>query len=197
MPSDKGSLAMWIWSYILAQDDGGIEGLYYVIAVLILSAVGALAEKFKQKYGETEEKPRRPSPPRPTARPGRPPLPTEQRPKPAAPPSRPWPRPPIRRPVQPPVARPAEVAERPVKKVPREFKRYQAEVLRPAVEISETRPATEKPSPLVEVKKEKVECADIGSFDDLSLQDIRRAIVLNEILGQPVALRGESHLWER
>jgi hypothetical protein len=89
-----------IWTDVLAQDDGhGTGTIFYVIAVLILSGLGALAEKLKQKKQESKRhwKPTKiEGPPRPARRaPPRPAQPAARR-EPAAPgsapPARPVPR---------------------------------------------------------------------------------------------------------
>ena len=37
----------------------------------------------------------------------------------------------------------------------------------------------------------------LGSFRNLPMAEIRRAIVLNEVLGPPLAIRGPEQIWDR
>ncbi|UCD30287.1 MAG: hypothetical protein JSV03_07410, partial [Planctomycetota bacterium] len=60
---------------------------------------------------------------------------------------------------------------------------------------SKTMPREKKPVPAEAVKA--VEFKEIGSFKDLRVDEVRRAIVLNEILGPPLALRDYDRPWER
>lgn len=91
---------MHCWADILAAGgDDGSNQLIYVIAVLILSALGALAERFKQKKADAEQKKvsSRPAQEGPVSRSGD-----------VESPARPVPRP---TPPRPPMARPQRPAE--------------------------------------------------------------------------------------
>jgi len=89
-----------MWSnltLLVLGDGGGSDGLFYIIAVLILSALGAIVDKIKQKMGEKPGPPadRKPTPPvqrRGTpvpARPARRPPTQPAEPFPGGPPARP------------------------------------------------------------------------------------------------------------
>ncbi|MHC4441344.1 MAG: hypothetical protein ACYTF1_22725 [Planctomycetota bacterium] len=197
---------MLIWPSILADDVEIGEGLFYVIAVLILSIVGAVFEKFKRKMaGDQAEKIK--AKPKPRV-PARPPVRAE---RPAAPPARPVvggqqrkaaARPPMvqRRPRPPQRRRPVRVEKPPAQPIPVIVKVEAEPVIplaeRPALETekgAEPSPASEPKAPAA--KKKRV--IGIGSFRNLSRDEIRRAIVLNEILGPPIALRDYERPWER
>ncbi|UCD28237.1 MAG: hypothetical protein JSV03_14280, partial [Planctomycetota bacterium] len=171
---------MWIWSDILAQDDIG-EGLFYVIAVLILSIIGAVFEKFKRKMGDVQEEvkkrppvPRRQAPSqrkvvgeRPAARPV---ARAEGRPA-ARPPVRRRPRPPQRpRPQRQPVIveieseLPSVVPVQPALEVEADVEHAELSTLKSTL-ASKTMPREKKPGPAEAVKA--VEFKEIGSFKDL------------------------------
>ena len=199
---------MLIWSDILADNGDFGEGLFYVVAVLILSIVGAVFEKFKGKASQDEDRkverkpapsrrrvpPRRPvDVERPAAPPVRPVVGREDRPV-AHPPQRSRPRPPQRaRPVR---ARKPAVPPRPVILVEPVEETTVERVELPGLKIEKDAQV----AAVSEVKKTVADgagFADIGSFRWLGRDEIRRAIVLNEILGPPLALRDYDRPWER
>jgi len=208
---------MLIFSTILAQDGGMNEGLFYVIAVLILSVVGAVFEKIKRKMADTQEKKEKPRP-KGAERPGpaQQPRPARQKRPPVAAPARPVaraePRPTVRRP---PPARAPRVPKRPVhtgapirvevkEVVPETLVERIASEAGAGAEYSRpvtTKPATEgegapgKMSALFE-KRKAVAFKAVGSFRNLSKDEVRRAIVLNEILSPPLCLRDYSKFWD-
>jgi len=235
---------MWIWTMILAVRDGG--ELYYIIAILILGIVGAIADKLKNRMGGVDrERESRPEPPKPIARPqagarparprtpqGRPIL----REGPARAPAAPV-RPPVRRPAPPP-RRPMETPRRGVPDAAEPvFQRAPAgpPPARPAAKLGTLRPEPVRPAKIppppppegrpvqphaptpvgrltprqvariAQVKETAhtlarppiAEPLDVGSFRQLNLAEVRRAIVLNEILGPALALRQAEHLWDQ
>ncbi len=200
---------MWLWPTILGERGSDGSELIYVIAVLILAAVGAIFEKIKRKMAEPEDKPGRPPVPRGIAdqhkrvRPAPPPRPSGRRQPPRAWPvgQAPPPRaaaPAVRLPLETPRLVPDESprgVSRPAPAEPELRPAVEAEVIPQLVgELSrgpERRPAAtpgRRPSDLV---------ADVGSFRKLSLAEVRRAIVLNEILSPPLALRDAKQTWDQ
>jgi len=217
-----------MWTGILAQDDGyGIDTIFYVIAVLILSGVTALAEKLKQKKQESKrywkptkiEPPGRPAhraPPRPvqpaarrepTAPGAVPPARPVQRkvvvPRPTAQ-ARPQPQAPAERHMQPTIRRregkrrraPGQRRVRPSTRKPRQDLAAQLE--------QRAKADTGKAQSLKAKLAEKPKPADItaaprrpgrglfttvGSMKRMSIRELRRAIVLSEVLQPPLALR--------
>lgn len=182
-----------------------------------------MAGKDEQPMKRPPAVPRRPDrpaqPPRPVSRPqpprarpvggetppARPPVPA--RPGPAAPPRRP-PAPPPRRPTPTrrrvvtdaptPMSRAAPTPLRPVRPAERLGPaRLEPEVEKSSLQVSrlakvvETRPAALPQRPSVEV------VPDVGSFRHLSIAEIRRAIVLSEILSPPLALRNVQSTWDQ
>ncbi len=202
------------WPAILAKDGDFSSELLYVIAILILAGIGAIADKIKQKMaGESkppakqpgprevprgeirvEEPPRRPVPPRPVA----PQRPQQQRqaPRPPVVWEAPQPRQP-QRPQAPPKPRP--VAQRPPAPpaVPTSERRV---LVQPALTSSEAaviakeaeggvgRPARE-PAQAVGARHPGIE------WLALSRADLPRAIILSEILSPPIALREQDRLF--
>jgi len=214
-----------IWTGMLAQDDGGYgTEIFYVIAVLILAGVGALAEKLKEKKQESKrhwkptkiERPARPAhraPPRPAA-------PREPAAPGGAPPTRPVqrkvvvPRPPAQARPQPQV-QPGRRMQPTIRQ--REGTRRAAPGQRRA------RPATRKPTQdlaaqleqraqaaLRKAQPSEVSLAEkmsrahvtatprrrgpglfttVGSMKQMSIRELRKAIVLSEVLQPPLALR--------
>jgi len=194
---------MSIWNVILADGSGGKE-LFYVVAVLILAGLGAIADKLKPK-GQEGESPAKPSP-RPQARgsaPVRGPRRPEERPaRPARPVSRPVARP-VSRPTSPPVFQREQPA---IPVAPPRPQRPQSDRARRAA--AEMAALQARPVPVVDTQsrfaemKRKTKAArartesvtgrgGTTALGRLSRQDLRRAIVLNEILQPPLALREE------
>lgn len=207
-------------THILADADGGIQDLIWIVAILLLSIVGAIAEKLKRMGGPKEppEEPRSPKPirpPEPAPRPVQPQRARPQRPLPRAAETGPTrPRGPGSRPVRPPapprapmaqpVARPGTPARppapAPVAPPPRPAQPSLAvkdlskvEVEGPLLAKDLIQPITAQSPKATAPPAQKLPAAAIappvGSFRDLSLAEVRRAIVLNEILGRPLALR--------
>jgi len=195
-----------MWISILAQDDGYGTELIYVIALLILSGIGALAEKLKQKKQQQQES-RRYWKPSKIDRPERPAqhAPSRQvRPAPRREPTAPVAAPPAR-PVQRKVDVPRPPAQaRPRPQVPAERQRQPTVRRRKATPrgVPEPRPPR---SPSIEPgRAEQPRPAGIpaapprpgpGLFTPvrpkhrLGIGELRRAIVLSEVLRPPLALR--------
>jgi len=222
---------------ILAVDDGA--ELFYVIAVLILAAVGAIVEKLKQKMGgsdapkrtppvprraDRESPPPRPAAPsrpaaRPVQRPAAPPRPAQRqapavrpavparplepgprRPPPPASPRRPEPVEPMRRrALAESTEPPGRLEERQIAPVDDEYelgrvsrKQLSSALLedRPRVRQSVGGPAHPPVAP-------SAGQVHIGSFTGLGTAELRRAIVLYEVLGPPVALRDPGQMGDR
>jgi hypothetical protein len=240
---------MWDWPTMLGDRGFPSEDLLYVIAVLVLAGIGAIADKIKRKMAGQQDREKRPPVPglpesrreaqRPSVppRPARPGSPRAPQPQPSSP------HPPVirqapgaRRPIQPrqvPAATPARPPQ-PVRRVLPE----QPPVLEEA-HPSPPRPASAPPggrsldpqlgrratapsvAPSLADEAERVESKPPGfeaiagqelrpasvllagpdelapvrvTLAEMSLAEIRRAIVLNEVLGLPVALRDPDYL---
>ncbi len=197
----------------LAQSDGGGGEFIYVIAVLILSVVGALADRFKKRQEaraeEEQAAPARPSrptagtaPQRPTAPPTAPPArrpappvvvtePAERtRPTRTARPvgdrSRPAPQAAKRRPAKPEPPTPTTLGPQPVV-----VRRAQPTALSEDSVVSSTRIDVSR-SISTSISQPQAQAATATSTQTLrhlSRQELRRAIILSEILAPPLALR--------
>ena len=55
----------------------------------------------------------------------------------------------------------------------------------------------EKPRAAAPALAEPAVAFGLGSFRNLSMAEVRRAIVLNEVLGPPLATRGSEQTWDR
>jgi hypothetical protein len=184
---------------ILAAEDG-ISDIIFVAVLLVMSAIGAIASKIKDRKAGDKKKPEAPQrriPPRRGAR-GR----AEGT---SVPPPRPHeaPRPVARRPTGAPAPRPEAVARPMPPRVPgvpdvaarQEYLRRQAEAVRRAQEraaeaerttaqyLQETRARFAVPSAKAEPARRRV-----GRFR-LNRATLREGIVLREVLGPPIALR--------
>lgn len=221
------------WTGLLAQDSGGgFETILWVIAVLILSGVGALSEKFKQKREESKRhwKPTEIEPPsHPTRRaPPRPSRPAAHRESPA--PSAPTSRPVSRRTAVP--GAPAQVRPQPQKQKERHVQptirrqqepQRQAPVRRRVRSVTRTSsstpeliaqleqraqlalkqakpagPSLAKPFHQADTKASSSQqtplsrpgvLASVRCMNRMSVSELRRAIVLSEVLRPPLALR--------
>lgn len=201
-----------------AQEDAGLQ-LLYVIAILILTAGGAIIEKIKQKQGEAERG-RRGRTPRPARSPAPPPVeaegefrfppvippvepPVARPPLPRRPPREPRPERPRRRPrpvVEAPARRERRIRREALAPAPSsvptitgeaigEFERQisgvsegRADALQSALSLEELRAREQSRSPAA---------VDAAAFRRPTVAELRRAIVLSEILAPPVGLREE------
>ncbi len=209
---------------ILGQERDGLE-LLWIIAVLIFSALGGLSEWIKNKRSKSETdkptpQPRKPmAPPRrsagglpppsipPDSRPQIPPrrsAPVQQRAPRAQPARKMVPSVPPRRPARPPLPQRGIPVQRParhdIRQQPRISKAPPAvptKIVEVPVEAELVRvsqmPLKEAEPPRPSIAKEPL----LKRGQRLDRMDLRRAIVLNELLGLPVALRNEVHLWDR
>jgi len=205
---------------VLAARDGDSSELIWIIAVLIISVVGAIAGKIKERAQKPPPRTPRPPVPRPSER-AEQPLPPSRRvpPSPSAPPGRPMPRVP-RQPAparhQPPVVRAPEPAPMPRSARPTPPKPPTQR--RPVVRPPATRPAPapsvqEVPRRLVEIGATLLEPTSTRAAHalvdattaaqvregrrrrgtwGLSRSTLRQAIVLKEVLGPPLALRRDE-----
>lgn len=202
------------WTDLIAQGDSGGE-LFYIIAVLILSAVGGLAEKFKKsKEKDREELERqrkrtgpKPTPPRKVQRPPTPPKPRPQPAEPSLPPAAeaeeapsPWM---IFRPPEPepePAPRPPRPPKGPKGKQKQERKRLSptAKKARRDTEAA----VAETTNVLDQIKSQhrqrrgtvgaRARELGIPKAGKMTHHDLRRAILMNEILQPCLALRDED-----
>lgn len=176
---------MWMAHDIMADGGNDMGQLLYVIAFLILAGIGSVFEKIK-KHQENAKRGRAPSPP-PVDHEVVPPPITERRPD--------IMQPPVRRETSEPVVRPArtEMRRPPVAAPGRP--RVPRSVTAKAPQRQPTTPppapqALERSQPLLSdvlIPKRRISArAKLGPLDRAQL---RRAIVLSEILQPPVALR--------
>lgn len=191
----------------LAQPDGGGGEFIYVIAVLILSVAGALADRFKkrQEARAEEEKAAAARPSRPTAdtarqRPTAPPTASPSRrpappvvviePAPTARPAgdrpRPAPRAAKRRPAKPEPPTPATLGPQPVV-----VRRAQPAALSEDSVVSSTRIDVSRSisASISQLQAQPSTAVPTQAMRRLSRQELRRAIVLSEVLAPPLALR--------
>ena len=197
------------WLNILAQDEGYDGELFYIIAILFIGAISAIAEKFKRSREKAAQQDSSPEDGqgRKDSRPKPPTLEPPQSPRPPVRSARPVP-PPMRRPPHrpPPVATPRPsalpqpsvppfVEEEVVVWTPLAFEK--APPPQPEPQVSPRPRVQHKPSPKSATATKPVAVpkrgpVSVGSFRGLSKRDIRRAVVLHEILGQPLALRKDE-----
>ena len=193
---------------ILAQREGlDLQKLIYLLIFVLFPLLGGLgkwlrdrsARKSEEADAESSEQTperlrTRPAPKRPVAPPA---MPAPRRPAPAAPPeTEPGPeviiaqvlesafpsqRPPPRRQERP--VRPPRHAAPPRR--PKRARRVSREE-----EVRALKDMMEKREDAVPVPRHP---AALGDWASLSIAELRRAIVLKEVLGPPVALRGELH----
>lgn len=182
---------MCSWLCILAARDSGSE-LFSVIAILILAVLGAVFEKVKQKMGENAK--RQPPATMDDAELDREILiPRQDPPRPQPPVFRPPPAPARSEPAREPVQRPGRserVRTRPARRTSTPAAEVAAQIAQQAAAQAEESPPSV--SLVASVRAEPAAPARVVAFRKPTLAELRRAIVLNEVLGRPLALRHEA-----
>jgi len=181
---------MQTWLTNLFADGDLTENLFFVIAVLVLSVGGAIAEKLKRKMaeGEKEEEEEAALPPKPTVRPSRPPPPVPR----ARPVARPRQKIPQPVPVAVPRAQEPTRPERQAAPFAATAQKLTAPKASKVSKLTSSLPSNEMGQLTVSAKRTPSTALSTGrpnQFRNMTIEDLRRAIVLNEVLGSPLALR--------